>query len=95
LDGLRRQHFADDIALFLDQLSVHRSKVVQERMEELGIHCIFNAAYNCNAMPCENIFAFAKKKFRERRLNWVLNGIKDDPESNIIRSFNEIKLHEV
>ena len=59
----------NDIALFLDRLSVHRSKVVQERMEELGIPCIFNAPYNCDAMPCENIFAYTKKSFRIRRKN--------------------------
>ena len=28
LDKIRRLHFADDIALFLDRLSVHRSKIV-------------------------------------------------------------------
>ena len=28
LDKLRRLHFADDIALFLDRLSVHRSKII-------------------------------------------------------------------
>ena len=95
LDGLRRQHFADDIALFIDRLSVHRSKVVQERMEELGIPCIFNAAYNCDAMPCENVFAYAKKSFRERRLNWVLNGIKDDAVLNIKKSLDGIKLFDV
>ena len=95
LDGLRRQHFADDIALFIDRLSVHRSRLVQERMQELSIPCIFNAAYNCDAMPCENVFAYAKKSFRERRLNWVMNGKKDEIKKNIQLSLDGIKLHDV
>ena len=64
-------------------------------MEELSIGCIFNAPYNCDGMPNENIFAYAKKSFRERRLNWVINGMKDEIKLNIKKSFDEIKLHDV
>ena len=52
-------------------------------MDELSIPCIFNAPYNCDAMPCENIFAYAKKRFRERRMNWIMNGMKDNIAENI------------
>jgi len=92
---LRRQHFADDIALFIDNLSVHRSRIVKERMDELSIPYIFNAPYNCDGMPCENIFAYAKKSFRERRLNWIMKNEKDDVKLNIKKSFDEIKLYDV
>lgn len=51
LEKLRRLHFADDIALFCDRLSVHRSKIIQERMEELSIPCIFNAAASPDYNP--------------------------------------------
>ncbi len=35
-------HWADDVALFMDNLSVHRSRDVKERLEELGMPAIFN-----------------------------------------------------
>ena len=45
IEELRRTRWADDIALFVDRLSVHRSKVVAERLDELGIPLILNASY--------------------------------------------------
>ena len=60
LDDLRSQHFADDIAIFMDRLSVHRSRLVQQRMQELSIGCIFNASYSPNNNPIENVFGVSK-----------------------------------
>ena len=57
LDELRRRHWADDIALFLDNLSVHHSKDVKERMEELGMPAVFNSPYSCANNPIEMAFA--------------------------------------
>ena len=65
---MRRLHFANDIALFVDNLSVHRSRIIQERMEELSIPCIFNAAYSPNFNPIENVFALAKRNYKKLRM---------------------------
>ena len=68
LDKLRRLYFADDIALFLDQLAVHRSKIIQDRMDELSIPCIMNAVASPDWNPIETIFSFAKHNFRKIRM---------------------------
>ena len=72
LDDLRRQRWADDIALFIDQLSVHRSKVVRDRAEELSIPIIFNACYSPDNMPIEHVFSVVKRNFRRHRLENIV-----------------------
>ena len=64
LDALRRNRWADDVALFVDQLSVHRSNIVAQRLDELGIPLVLNAAYSPDFNPIENIFASVKRNFR-------------------------------
>ena len=90
LDDLRRLHWADDIALFVDQLSVHRSKRVRERLEELSIPVIYNASYSPDNNPIENIFGMVKTKFRRKRLDDITTGKREDIHHNIIQSFGEI-----
>ena len=46
LDELRSKHFLDDIVLFMDRMSVHRSPVIKDRMDELGIAYIYNPPYS-------------------------------------------------
>ena len=84
LEKLRRLHFADDIAIFVDQLSVHRSKIIQERLDELSIPCIFNAAYSPDFNPIENIFAIAKTNYKKIRLNQIMEQKKENVKQNII-----------
>ena len=90
LDKLRRLHFADDIALFLDRLSVHRSKLVQERMEELSIPCILNPAASPDFNPIENVFSIAKSNFKKLRLRQIMDGKKENVKENIMKSFEMV-----
>ena len=64
LDELRAKYFYDDICLYLDNLSVHRSKVVKERMEELGIACIYGPSYGAEYNGVEYVFSIAKHKVK-------------------------------
>ena len=57
IEDLRRRRWADDIALFVDRLSVHRTNIVRERLEEMSIPLVFNASYEPDYMPIENIFS--------------------------------------
>ena len=68
IEDLRRKRWADDIALFVDRLSVHRTKAVRERLDELSIPLILNASYEPDYNPIENIFARVKFNFRRLRL---------------------------
>jgi transposase len=68
LEELKQLHMADDIVIFLDQLSVHKSKASRERYDDLGMEVIFNAAYSPTWNPIENVFAIVKAKFKKLRL---------------------------
>ena len=46
LDILRHKLAGKDIVIFMDNLSVHRSKVTLDYMSSLGMEAIFNVAYS-------------------------------------------------
>ena len=60
LDNLRAKYFFDDICIYMDNLSVHKSKDVMERLDELSIGHVFCPIYSPDLNPIENIFSMAK-----------------------------------
>ena len=60
LELVRRENGVQKVALFLDNLSVHRSKKARAKMEELGILPIFNIVYQCELQPIELVFSKLK-----------------------------------
>ena len=68
LQELRDKYFFDDICLYLDNLSVHRSAEIKARMDELGFGYIFAAAYSPDLNPIETIFSLAKLYIKRQRL---------------------------
>jgi len=61
LDELRSKYFFDDICLYIDNLSVHKSRVVKERMDELSIGYVFSPIYSPDLNPVEYVFSIAKR----------------------------------
>ena len=57
LDELRSRYFYDDICIYFDNLGVHRSRTVKERMDELGIAWIYGPAYSPDLNGVEFVFA--------------------------------------
>jgi hypothetical protein len=49
--------------VFLDNLRVHRSKLVRDHASKLRIELIFNSAYSSPFNPIERLFAYAKRSF--------------------------------
>ena len=90
IEDLRRKRWADDIALFVDRLSVHRTKAVRERLEELSIPLILNASYEPDYNPIENIFAQVKANFKRLRLDDITKKRSENIEVNIRKSFDSI-----
>ena len=90
LDELRRRYFFDDICLYIDNLSVHKSKAVKERMDELGIAYVFSPIYSPDYNPVEYVFSMAKKKIKERRLEKILMEEEINLWEIIRNSFNSI-----
>ena len=60
LDELRSRYFFDDICLYIDNLSVHRSLEIRDRMDELSIAYIFSPIYSPDYNPVEYVFSMAK-----------------------------------
>ena len=57
----------------MDNLGVHRSREVIERMDELGFSYIFGPSYSPDFNPIEGVFSIAKKKIKRERLAAVIN----------------------
>ena len=56
------------IALFMDNLSVHRSKKVLKELDHCGIRYIFNLPYAPTLNPIELCFSKVKQSFKAQRL---------------------------
>ena len=60
LDELRAKYFFDDICIYLDNLSVHVSKEMKERMDELSIAYVYSPIYSPDLNPVEYVFSMVK-----------------------------------
>ena len=79
----------------MDNLSVHRSRDVKERLEELGMPAIFNAAYSCQNNPIEHVFSVVKHFFKLARLECIQLGKKEDMVAAIRASFDKVNVMEI
>ena len=68
IEELRRKYFFDDLCIYMDNLAVHRSKVIKERLDELSIECIFNPAYSPDLNGVESVFSIFKNLYKRKRL---------------------------
>ena len=73
LKDLRRTNKKTPLALFLDQLSVHKTKKVRELMQSLNINPIFNVGYSPEFNPIESVFSKVKFLFARTRLSNLVN----------------------
>ena len=71
LDNLRSKYFFDDICIWCDGLSVHRSKIIKDRLDELGIPFIFNPGYSPDFNGVEAVFSIFKNKIKRYRLKAI------------------------
>ncbi len=63
LRALQKKTRLRGATMFLDNLLVHKSRVVQEFTAETGLKLLFNAPYSCTYNPIESLWAYAKRKF--------------------------------
>ena len=78
LEELRARWFFDDICLVMDNLSVHRSKVVLGRIEELGFEHVFTPAYSPDLNPIELVFSQFKGQLKRERFRAIRSEKKID-----------------
>ena len=61
----------EDIVLYMDNLSVHRSPHVKERMDELGIAYVYNPPYSPEFNGIESVFSILKNKIKKKRIQAI------------------------
>ena len=67
--GKLRRPRGKTLAIFLDNLSVHRSRTVRQYCTRRGIRLVFNAPYSSEYNPVERLWALAKREFRRDMIN--------------------------
>ena len=60
LDELRSKYFFDDICIYMDNLSVHISRVIKDRLDELGFAYVYGPPYSPDFNGVESVFSIVK-----------------------------------
>ena len=81
-----------EFGLYLDNLSVHKTKKVKQKLEELKIHPIYNIPYSPDFNGIESYFSQVKGEYKKRWMQLYVNGEPIDPEA-IIRQILEVNVH--
>ena len=87
LDELRAKYWADDILLVMDNLSVHKSIIMKERMDELGFMYCYIPAYSPWYNGIEEVWAMSKLYIKRERFRKLMNNEKIDMVKLINESF--------
>ena len=74
----------------MDNLAVHRSKLIRERLDELSIAYIFNPPYSPEYNGIESVFSIFKNDFKKKRLRSIMKNEEMDFEKEIYESFDSI-----
>ena len=83
---LGRRH----IALFMDQLPVHKSRDVQPTYSRLDITPVYNVGYSPELNPIEAVFSKVKAVFSRARLNNLVNKTGFNFDRAITAAFGSI-----
>ena len=86
-DNLRDKLFFEDICIYMDNLAVHRSNTLKERMDEMSIPYIFGPPYSPDYNPIESVFSIFKKEIKTRRLEAVLKKKRFNIKANVKEVF--------
>ena len=60
LEELRAKYFFDDICIYFDNLSVHRSQTIRDRLDELSIAYVYSPLYSPDFNGIESVFSIFK-----------------------------------
>ena len=91
LKVLRKKNEGVDLAVFLDNLSAHKTEEVINTFDELNITYIFNATYAPDFQPIETVFAQVKLRYKADRLNLLANDEEIDETKLIRKAFKSVR----
>ena len=92
LEELRSKYPFDSMLLVMDNLSVHKSNAVKERMHELGFAFAFTPAYSPAYNGIEEVWSIGKQMIKKKRLDLILKGQKEYLRNIIFESFERIDI---
>jgi transposase len=95
LEELRARHFFDDICIVMDNLAVHHSRAVVERMDELGLEYVFTPAYSPDLNPIEFVFSIFKGKLKKDRFRAIQHGTHLDLRTRILEIWGAIEREKI
>ena len=73
LQRLRKRHGKAPLAMFCDQLAVHKSRAVKPYYDSLDIVPIYNVGYSPEFNGIEAVFSKVKALYNRQRLNCLIN----------------------
>ena len=68
LEELRAKYYFDDICIYFDNLSVHRSQHIRDRLDELSIAYVYSPPYSPDFNGIESVFSIFKNQIKRKRL---------------------------
>ena len=80
------QNKHNTITLFADNLSVHKSTLVKDKLIELDIEMIYNVPYQPDYNPAESCLSKIKNYYKRQKLNKLVNDEEIDHLQLIIES---------
>ena len=95
LQELRNLNGEDKIALFMDNLSAHRSEKSKVEMARLGFRCIFNVPYSPEYNPIEFVFSKVKQRFRGLRARKMAGVIQDGHEAMVRQAVENVRKQDI
>ena len=88
---LRSKAGDKSIALFMDNLWVHKNAQVRELMTKLDIRPVYNVAYSPEFNPIEAIFSKVKRQFSCQRLHNLVTKIGFNMDAEVEAAFKAIR----
>ena len=79
----------------MDNMSVHKSNDVKEKMISLKIEALYNVPYMPDFNPCECCFSKVKNFYRRTKLNKLINGEQVNVSELITESVNSLNKSDI
>ena len=90
LKRLRQKYGRQPLALFMDQLQVHRASSLRNWWGWLDIKPVYNVSYSPELNPIEAVFAKVKALFNRQRLNNLVNKVGFNMDREIEAAFRAV-----
>ena len=81
LQQLKEHMLCPEICLYLDNLSVHKTRAVKEKFEELKIHPIYNIPYSPDFNGIESYFSLVKGEYKNLWMQLYIKEERIEPET--------------